>query len=215
MNRPGPIRTGNRLLGAAAVLALAACASAPLHYYTLVAPATDAGSSGTTSAASVRSVPFQLLPVTVPAQVDQPQLVVRQGGQSVSLLNGERWVAPLADEVRSALSTDLARQLHSADVSALPGNDSPLLRIKLDVRRFDSQPGSYALIDGSWSVRAMHGASGQGGIVSCSSRISETVGPGYDALVEGHQRAIARLAGQIAAAAQSLGNGQTPTCPAS
>ncbi|MEW5320378.1 MAG: hypothetical protein WDW38_011453 [Sanguina aurantia] len=215
MIRPGLIRRGRSLPGAAVVLALAACASAPLHYYTLVAPATDATNSGATAAAATGNLPFQLLPVTVPSQVDQPQLVVRQGGQSVSLLNGERWIAPLADEVRSALSTDLARQLHSEDVSALPGNDSPLLRIKLDVRRFDSQPGSYALIDGTWSVRVMHGASGQGSTVSCSSRISETVGPGYDALVEGHQRAIGRLAAQIAGAAQSLGNGQTPTCPAS
>jgi hypothetical protein len=132
------------------------------------------------------------------------------------LLNGERWIAPLGDELRSALSADLARQLHSEDVSALPGNDKPMLRIKLDVRRFDSQPGSYALIDGTWSVRVMHEASGQGSsTVSCSSRISETVGPGYDALVDGHQRAIGHLAVQIAAVAQSLGNGQTPACPTS
>jgi uncharacterized lipoprotein YmbA len=214
MIRPRLIRTCKRLPGIAAVLALAACASAPLHYYTLVAPATDAVSTGAPAGSAAGALPFQLLPVTVPAQVDQPQLVVRQGGQSVALLNGERWIAPLGDELRSALSTDLAHQLHSEDVSALPGNDKPMLRIKLDVRRFDSQPGSYALIDGTWSVRIIHGSSSQGGSVSCSSRISETVGPGYDALVEGHQRAIARLAAQIAGAAQSLGNGQVPPCPA-
>jgi uncharacterized lipoprotein YmbA len=59
----------------------------------------------------------------------------------------------------------------------------------------------------------MHGDSGQGSAVSCNSRVSETVGVGYDALVQGHQRAIGRLAAQIAAVAQSLGNGQTPACP--
>lgn len=181
MIRPGFIRAGNRLLGLAIVLALGACASAPLHYYTLVAQATDAAPVGASSGRVGGALPFQLLPVSIPAQVDQPQLVVRQGGQSVALLNGERWIAPLGDELRSALSTDLARQLQSEDVSALPANDKPMLRIKLDVRRFESQPGSYALIDGTWSVRVMHGSSEQGSTVSCSSRISETVGPGYDA----------------------------------
>ncbi len=213
MIRAGLFHHGKRLLGLSIALTLAGCASAPLHYYTLVPPATGPTSDVASSSPAMASLPFELLPVTVPAQVDQPQLVVRDGSQGVALLNGERWIAPLGDELRSALSTDLAHQLHSEDVSALPGSDKPLLRIKLDVRRFDSLPGSYALIDATWSVRVMHGASGQGSAVSCNSRVSETVGAGYDALVQGHQRAIGRLAVQIAAVAQSLGNGQTPACP--
>jgi uncharacterized lipoprotein YmbA len=205
------MRIGLRLSSMLGVLALAACASAPLHYYTLVSPASElTGGPVSPSAESGAALPFELLPVSVPAQVDQPQLVVREGGQGVALLEGERWIAPLGDEVRSALSADLARELHSQDVSGLPGNDKPLLRIKLDVRRFDSQPGSYALIEGSWSLRLLHGTHQAG--VSCTSRVSETVGPGYDALVQGHQQALARLAAQIAAAARSLQSGQAATC---
>jgi uncharacterized protein len=201
------IRIAMRLLGAGAVLALAACASAPLHYYTLIAPADESPSN-----AGSASLPFELLPVSVPTQVDQPQLVVREGGQGVALLGSERWIAPLGDEVRGALSADLARELHSQDVSGLPGNDRPRLRIKLDLRRFDSQPGSYALIEGAWSVRLLHGA--QPGALACTSRINVPVGSGYPALVQGHQQAIARLAGQIATTARLLGNGETPACPA-
>lgn len=208
------IRTGRHLWVAAVGVLLAACASAPLHYYTLVAPA-DESASGLVApadeASAAPSLPFELLAVGVPAQVDQPQLVVREGGQGVALLGSERWIAPLGDEVRSALSADLARELHSADVSGLPGNGKPLLRIKLDVRRFDSAPGSYALIEGAWSVRLLHGA--RPATLACSSRISEAVGPGYPALVQGHQRAIARLAAQIATAARALGDGQAPACP--
>jgi hypothetical protein len=216
------IRIGMRLPGLGAVLALAACASAPLHYYTLVAPAdesanglvapADESAGGLVAQSATPSLPFELLPVGIPAQVDQPQLVVREGGQAVAMLNSERWIAPIGDEVRSALSGDLARELHSQDVSGLPGNEQPLLRIKLDLRRFDSQPGGYALIEGNWSVRVLHGA--HAGALSCSSRISETVGPGYPALVQGHQRAIGQLAAQIAGAARALGNGQVVTCPA-
>lgn len=216
------IRIGMRLLGVGAVLTLAACASAPLHYYTLVAPAAEAAgglvapadesAGGLVAQSATPALPFELLSVSVPAQVDQPQLVVREGGQGVALLGSERWIAPLSDEVRSALSADLARELHSQDVSGLPGNDKPLLRIKLDLRRFDSQPGSYALIEGAWSVRLLRGA--PPAALACTSRIKEVVGPGYDALVQGHQRAIGALAAQIAAAARSLGNGQSPICPA-
>jgi len=200
------IRIGKHLWIAAAGLLLAACASAPLHYYTLVAPADESAETATPPSPS-----FELLPVGVPAQVDQPQLVVREGGQGMALLGSERWIAPLGDEVRSALSADLARELHSADVSGLPGNGKPLLRIKLDVRRFDSAPGSYALIESAWSVRLLHGT--RPAVLACSSRISEAVGPGYPALVQGHQRAIARLAAQIATAARALGDGQSPACP--
>lgn len=204
------IRPGKSLFAFAATLLMTACASAPTHYYTLVPPASD---SGMQSSDSAPSLPFELLAVDIPAQVDQPQLLVRQGGQGVALLGSERWIAPLGDEVRAALSVDLAHALHSQDVSGLPGNDKPTLRVKLDVRRFDSQPGSYALIEGAWSVRLMHGE--HPGVVACTSRVSETVAPGYDALVQGHQQAIRELAVQIAAAARSLVAGQPATCPAS
>jgi uncharacterized lipoprotein YmbA len=202
------IRTGNLLPGLAAALTLTACASAPMHYYTLVPPA----SAHTTSPADAApSLPFELLAVGIPAQVDQPQLLVREGGQGVALLGSERWIAPLGDEVRGALSADLARELHSQDVSGLPNNDKPTLRVKLDVRRFDSQPGSYALIEGAWSVRLMHAQ--HPALLACTSRVSESVGPGYDALVQGHQQAIATLAAQIAVAARAMAAGQSASCP--
>ncbi|KZC23594.1 hypothetical protein RHOFW104T7_12670 [Rhodanobacter thiooxydans] len=205
------MRSARHLPGVAAALLLAACASAPLHYYTLVAPADESAGSLVAPVAAAPALPFDLLPVGVPAQVDQPQLVVREGGQGVALLAGERWIAPLGDEVRSALSADLARELHSADVSGLPGNDRPLLRIKLDLRRFDSVPGSYALVEAAWSVRLLHGE--RAATLACTSRVSETVGPGYAALVQGHQRAIARLAAQIAGVARTLGGGRAAVCP--
>lgn len=202
-------RIASGLLVAATLSGLVACASAPLHYYTLVAPLDAPVAAPVASAAGL---PFELLPVSVPAQVDQPQLVVRQGGQGVVLLEGERWIAPLGDEVRSALSADLAGELHSQDLSGLANGDRPRLRIKLDLRRFDSQPGDYALIEGTWSVRVLHAK--QAGTLTCTSRISEAVGAGYPALVQGHQRALGRLAGEIAAAAASLAGGRRPLCPA-
>ncbi|MGS8556499.1 ABC-type transport auxiliary lipoprotein family protein, partial [Salmonella enterica subsp. enterica serovar Soahanina] len=88
---------------------------------------------------------------------------------------------------------DLVRDFRAQDITGLPSEGHATVRIKLDLRRFDSVPGSYAFIDAAWSVRPLKG----GEPVACASRISETVGEGYDALVQGHQQAINRLAGQI------------------
>lgn len=187
-------------------LMLGACGSAPpLRYYTLVPPA----GGETTVAPTAQAFQFELLPVTVPAQVDQPQMVVREGGQGVAVLQGQRWIAPLGDEVRGALSADLTRDFRAQDVTGLPSHGNSTVRIKLDIRRFDSVPGSYAYIDAAWSVRPLKGGDG----VACTSRISETVGQGYDALVQGHQQAINRLAGQIGAAAAATATGQGASCP--
>lgn len=207
------MRVHRSLLGAAMAGVMVGCASAPMHYYTLMPPAVS--SSAVTAAAdnpSTAALPFELLPVKVPAQVDQPQLVVREGGQHVALLEGERWIAPLGDEVHAALSAELSRDLHSADVSGLPAGGQPRLRIQLELRRFDSQLDSHALIEAGWSVRVLHGP--HAGALACSSRVRESVGPGYDALVQGHQRALGRIAAQIAVVARALGNGQAASCPA-
>lgn len=196
------------LVGAVA-LGLTGCASAPLHYYTLVAPAGAVAPAAATPA----PYPFELLPVSVPAQVDAPQLVVREGGQGMLPLNDQRWIAPLGDEIRGALAADLARALGVADMSGLPGNGRPRLRIKLDLRRFESVPGSHALIDAAWSLRLVGGSGGQDAL-TCSSRISEPVAAGYDALVAGHQQALAALAARIAATARAYEAGGQPACPA-
>lgn len=194
-----------RLAALVAALALGACASAPTHYYTLVAPATAAPSGDAHGPA------FELLPVGIPAQDDQPQLVVRQGGQGVALLEGQRWIAPLADEIRAALSADLAGALGHPDVSGLAHGDEPVVRVKVDVRRFDSQPGGYAWLDAAWSLRLLGGDAG-GPQLACTSQFRESVGPGYDALVQGHQQALAQLAASIAQAARGLAAG-TARCP--
>ena len=43
--------------------------------------------------------------------------------------------------------------------------------------------------------------------LACTSQFREPVGAGYDALVQGHQQALAQLAGQVAEAARALAAG--------
>ena len=191
------------------VVMLAACSSAPVHYYTLVPPpqTSEIGAAAVPAA----NFQFELLPVTIPAQNDQPQLIVRQGAQGIAVLNSERWIAPLADEMRSALSVDLSRQLNAQDVNggiAIDGKQ--VLRIKVDVQRFDSAPGDYALLEATWTVRPLKGTA----VLTCASHINEPVaGADYGTLVAAHQRALGELAAQIASVAPGLATASRTTCP--
>jgi uncharacterized lipoprotein YmbA len=203
------MRHGRRVLFvlmAAAAAMLAGCASAPTNFYTLQqSPAEHARSSGAAPAFLI-----DVLPVAVPAQVDQLQLLVRQSEQRVIVLDTEHWAAPLATELRSALAADLVDALGTRDMHGLahaPG--TPLYRIQLDVRRFDSWPARHALIEADWSIRG----EAEHALATCTSSAVETVAPGYDALVQGHQRAIAHIAGDIAAVLRNIHAGTVASCP--
>jgi len=185
--------------------ALASCASAPTNFYTLQQSTT------TPAQAPAIASPFviDVQPVAVPAEVDQPQLLVRQSEQRVAVLDGEHWAAPLSAELRDALATDLIDALGTRDVHGLAhASSTPVYRIQVEVRRFDSWPGRHALIDADWTIRT----DAERAVASCTSHAAEDVEPGYEALVQGHQRAIARLAADIAAALRAVVAGNPAAC---
>lgn len=185
-------------------LSLAACRSAPTRFYTLIASSAEPA-----PARSAAPYQIELLPVGIPAQVDQPQLVVRQSNDRVDLLEGEQWIGPLGDQIRAALSDDLTQRLGAADVYGLPNaKNKTTYRIKLNVRRFESAPGAYALISAAWSVRGKDSKQA----LSCTATVRQPVGAGYSALVQGHQQALKQLAANVATSVQRLAGGN-PTCP--
>ncbi len=187
-------------------LLLAGCASAPVHFHTLVpAPADEAIES------VASNYHIEVEPVRVPAQVDRLELVTRDNDGGIRLSEGELWIAPLGDELRNALSVELLRQLESADAEDSRRGDYRPTTIRVDVERFDSAPGRYALIAASWSVR-LQSSTGEE-MIACASRAYVPVTNGYVALVRGQQRAVASVADRIASAARQLATGRTATCP--
>lgn len=189
-----------RFVAPAALLALAACSSAPTHFHTLVPPAT---------APAAATAPFviDVQAVAVPAQVDQPALVLRHGANGVSVMDGERWASSLGDEIRGALAADLSTRLGTHDVHGLPlGKDAQVVRVQVDVRRFDSELGGNATLEASWSVRGTNASA------NCASHVTQPAGGDYDSLVAAHQQAVAQLADGIAGAVRSVAAGQSPAC---
>lgn len=187
----------------AAAVALAACTSPQSRFYTLGA---DSAASAVPVSASTAAPAWliEVAPIDVPPQVAKNQLVVQTGPTQVRVLEEERWASLPGDEIRRALSTSLTQQLRTIDVYGTAHPDAtPVYRVSMNVQRFESWPGSRALIDAVWSVRAVR----SNAVMTCRSVVNEPVGGGYDALVEGHRHALAQISAQIAAAVQAMAAG--------
>ncbi|MGE7956379.1 PqiC family protein [Pseudomonas sp. NPDC089530] len=191
-----------------ASLGLAACSSAPTHYYTLVPPAAESASS-----AAASGLQFEMAAVRIPVQVDQPQLVVRQDSGTLAILETARWSAPLVDEFHDALASQMEQQLGTRNLEGLPkAPGQPVLSLQTDVRRFESVPGHYALIDVVWNLR-LRGDGVERRSLTCSSRISQPASVELSSLVQAHQRAIGELAKRIAGTAKGWVRNPATRCP--
>ena len=178
------------LFMSALVVSLSACTSAPVHYRTLLAPAVESADVTTHAAPFVLDV----LPVGVPPQLDTSNLVVRQDGSSVRVLDNEHWAAPFGDEVRSALSAQLGTRLVAHDIAGLsvpPG--APVVTVKVQIRRLDAWPGHAVHLEAGWSLGLPSGTRRNGYAV-----IDKTAQGDYAALVDAEQQAIHDLAQSIA-----------------
>ena len=198
-----------RLTAAAAVVAAAlavGCAGAPVtHFHTLL-PAADA-SSATPPAAG--GAAWTLASVAIPAQVNRPQWVVRGDGESLAVLENERWIAPLADELRAAVGERLSARLGSQNGLA-PTAGRTGWQVRIAVQRLDAAPGRYARLDAGWTLGAADAAAPA---LVCRSVIEQPVAGGYPALADGHRRNVAQLGDTIAATLLAADRGEARACP--
>lgn len=189
------------ILAGAAIIMASGCAAPPvIQYYTLSpalaqAPGRDAAQSAT----SAKSYAIDVQPVIVPEQVDRPQIVIsRSGGTEVQPLNSSLWAAPLSEEIRTALSGDLVRQLGVLDIAVRGApNKLPIWKVYLTVQRFDSVYDQRAVLDATWRLTPVN-QTGQK-VIICRAQAQIPVEPGVAGLVAGHQEALRRIATAIAA----------------
>jgi uncharacterized lipoprotein YmbA len=167
--------------------ALASCASTPTpHLYEL--------SATSTPAAAPLNVSISVPPVAVPVLVDRPQMVVRERGSEVRIDDANRWAMPLQDGIAAVIGDNLTNLLGTDEVNA-PAERRPDFSVTVDVQRFESNPGVYTMLEASWAVRRGEG----GAIVRGRTNVRETVSaPGYEAVVQAHNRAIGRLSTDVA-----------------
>jgi uncharacterized protein len=171
--------------------------SPPSRFYTLrsTAPA------GPTQYAAPYSVVVG--PVTVPAIVDRPQIVVYRDANQVTLAEQSRWADPLDSAIPRTIAGDLSNLLDGARVAAAsPGAPAdPDYRVSLDVQRFEPVMGRSATVEVLWTVRA---SKGDGKKTGRSSAQETVTGSDYDGIVSALDRALAAVSGEIAAAIRSI-----------
>lgn len=208
MTRPFPAgharRRGAGALGIAVLALLAACGSAqPPRYHTLMpAPAASARPP-----APAGSLAWEVLPVAVPPGVDQPQWVVRTVDGGLAVLEQERWIAPLGEEIRAAVADRLTREFGAPALSA---EARKRWRIRIDVQRFDSALGREARLEATWTVSSDAEAAPA---LRCRGEFVQTpAASGYLALATGHRQAVATLGDAIGSQLKALNAGQTATC---
>ena len=193
------------------VLALAACASSgpPVRLYSLM-PADLATTSAAVAARP--SITIQLEPVRLPAQVDQPQWLVRLPDDSLASLEQERWASPLRDELHQALLEELAAHAGAVEARGPATGGAAPIRIGIDIRRFDSMPGREARLEGSWTLQA-----GNAGAVPirCDWLLREPAAAGMPALATAHRKAVVRLADGIGDSVVAASQGGAVNCPRS
>lgn len=191
-----PLNSAKFLLILAVILALAACASPQVRFHTLMPAPGQAPEMGDGADISITSV-------TVPAQVDRSELVVRKDASELVVLSSDWWGAPLGEEIRSALVASFGPG----------GTKAPRVELRLQVTRFDSVPDGQAWLEARYRVTALEGEDNRQ--LSCSTRLqapaSAAEGGTVDALVLAQQENIRALASQIMTAASGLAAGRS--CP--
>ncbi len=188
--------------------AVAGCgASTPLRYHAL------SSGGGAPLASGSAALLVEVLPIAVPERINREEVVLSGVGGQLEVRSGDRWAAPLADEMRQLVDESLWRQLRAADIYAAPvapaGNGLPQYRLALRVERLEATPGRQAVAEASWTVRRLP----QGQPAICRSGATEPLSASTaEAAVAGLARASARLAEAVAASLGRLHAGTDNPC---
>jgi hypothetical protein len=195
MRRPAILAT----LCAAALLAAGCASSPPSRFYTLTATAT----ASATPAAAPSTLLVAVGPVTVPDVVDRPEIVVSNAPNEVQLDEFNRWASPLPNIVARVVAENLVALLGTPRVILFPQalTTDADYRVVIEVRTFESIPGSAAVFDAVWTIRRGRDGRTQTGRTSAREGVADG---SYGALAAAHSRAVARLSRDVADATRAL-----------
>lgn len=171
------------------------CASTSPQLYTLSPMAKPA------SETSILTVTVG--PVSIPAAVDRPQLVLSVTPNQLTVDEFNQWASPLKSDIARVVAENLSLLLGTPYVSVFPQSVtvSPVYRVSIDVVRFESVPGKTANLTAIWSVRSTADGKIQGGGTTLTESVQEKT---YSALVSAHSRMLDTLSRDIATGIRTL-----------
>ena len=178
------------------VLVLVGCGTTPNpRFYAL--------SSAAPAAAPPAELSVAVGPVTIPADVDRPQIVNTVGPNRVRVEEFDRWAAPLQNDIARVIVANLVVALGTPRVmlAAQPIATVVDYRAAVEVQRFESSLGDAATLEAVWSVARIKDGKLQTGRTTAREAAAER---SFDALAAAHSRAVGRLSQDLANAVREL-----------
>lgn len=182
---------------------LAGCASAPTARFHSLLSVTPS------QARELPTIWAELEPIRLASAVDRTQWVVRTADNSMRILEQERWVSPLRDELHAALFEQLNQHWGATTDAALVKPPTPSWRIRVDINRFESVLNHETWLDSTWRITANNNSNL---LLVCHSSFREPATGGVQALAQAHRRAVARLADHIGNRLTALNRGEKTAC---
>ncbi|MCG8587689.1 MAG: PqiC family protein [Proteobacteria bacterium] len=207
------MKAGHALaLVAAASLGLGACASPPtaVREYILHPVAAEGSPSSSVATPDVAAPPpahesgpiVAVGPIVIPAYLRRSTIVTREAEQRVETSERHQWAEALDAGFARVLAENLAVQIPTNRVAALPWpvRTPPEYEVSVSVQRFEHDAEGVSL-EARWVLSSTASETpSHGPIATRSARIRETVpDDGYPAIVDAMSRSIRVLGNDIAA----------------
>jgi hypothetical protein len=174
------------------VILLGACASSPPDHFYVLSPQPQ-------GAAQPRTTPVTpvALKLTLPSLVDRSEMILNTSADGVSILEHERWAAPLADLATQTLARDIERRRLDVLVAGagIDRSGGTAVKIIVDVVQMTVRRGDRASIEAHWRILDARNAKpvvggevfsaplGQDGYAAIAQALSDCLGLLADRLV--------------------------------
>jgi uncharacterized protein len=171
-------------------LMLAACASQPDRFYTLsVLPQ---GSSGPRPA--ITTVVF--LGVSLPTVADRREMVLGEPGDEVTILEHERWAAPVPDLITQTLGLDIERRRPDVLVAAHADRSSGLVKIRVDIVQLSARMTGNVTLEAHWRILDDRSS---GDVIGAETFTAPVEGASYSGVARALSAALSSLADRLVA----------------
>jgi uncharacterized protein len=173
-----------------AAASVAGCISSPTRFYTL-------SSTPVQSAVQQTNYSVSVGPVSVPAVVDRPQIVVRTDPNQVAISEFDRWASPLKEDIARVIARNLIVLLGTMQITTFPQSTAAdkSYRCVIDILSFDSELGKAASLDALWRVTSAK----DGQVYQGRTTLTEPAqGGDFTAIAAAHSRTLGQLSADIA-----------------
>jgi uncharacterized lipoprotein YmbA len=169
------------------LLASACALSRPDHFYALAPQSAQSLAARSAFAMQIN------LRVSLPAMVDRSEIVLRDSS-SMTILEHERWAAPLLDQFSTTLGQDVESRRQDLIVASrsVSQPDGPMTSVSVEVVQLLLQKGSGVQMEARWRVQ-----NGSDVTQGRETFVSPAPGAGYPGLIDSLNKCIGMLADRL------------------